>query len=108
MDFQNLIDNAICTKKPTCDDSVNTLLKELRSFQSRLSDNQELMIKTCNLTFRLEVLRYEHDTLVFQGSTAQDTPVVLVQHYHQLNVLFFAAPKRTADIPAVRIGFHLD
>ena len=33
------------------------------------------------------------------------TPVAPVQHYRQLNVSFFAVPKRKAEGAPVRIGF---
>ena len=87
-----------------CDYCVNSFVDELKDFEKQLTDNQEMVVSVNGYSFRLEKLRHDHNTIIYYGSLADNTPVVLVQHYHQLNVLFFAVPKRNEEEAAVRIG----
>ena len=90
-----------------CDVCVSSFVEELKDFQAQLTDNQEMLVNVNGCSFRLEKLRHDHNTIIYYGPLADNTPVVMVQHYHQLNVLFFAVPKRN-DGEAVRIGFVQD
>lgn len=94
--------------KIDCDCAVGSLVAELKEFQSKLSGEQELTVVAGGLSFRLEKLRHERNTVIYYGSTSDNVPVTLVQHYRQLNVLFFAARKREADKPPARIGFAVE
>lgn len=88
-----------------CDICVSSFVDELKDFEKKLTDNQEMVVSVNGYSFRLEKLRHEHNTIIYYGSLADNTPVVMVQHYHQLNVLFFAVQKRNEEEAAVRIGF---
>ncbi len=88
-----------------CDSCVTSFVKELKELQSKLTNEQEIMLIINGLTFRLEKLQHNHNTLIYYRSTVDNLPVVCVQHYHQLSVSFFAAAKRNAEEKAVRIGF---
>ena len=88
-----------------CDACITSFVEELKNFQAQLTDGQEMMITVNDCSFRLERLRHEHNTIMYYGSRADNTSVVLVQHYRQLNVSFFAVPKRKAEGAPVRIGF---
>lgn len=89
-----------------CASCVGTLAGELRKFQQSLTDEQELMVCAGGVTFRLEEIRHEHNTVVMSGTAAQGRArVTAVRHYRQLDVLFFAGRRLSEDKPAVRIGF---
>lgn len=102
-----MLENIECIKYD-CDISVSSFIDELKDFQKTLSNEEELFVLINGLSFRLEKIRHEHNTIYYYGSTKDNVPVVLCQYYRQLNVLFFAAQKRYADKPAVRIGFVVE
>lgn len=111
----NLYDNYDLTgflkkQKPleTSEGCVKGFLRELEAFQNRLKDNQEMLIQSDNLSFRLEAVRHTNTLVILEGSLDDNTPIVKVCNYHQLNVLFFATPKRYEDKEALRIGFSLE
>ena len=93
--------------KNDCHTCATSLAAELRDFQSQLTNEQEMMVIINGITFRLEKLRAEHNTFIYYGSRPDNSKVQVAQHYHQSNILFFAAPKRKADAPPVRIGFAI-
>lgn len=89
-----------------CASCVETLVGELRAFQPTLADDEELMVCVGGVTLRLEEIRHEHNAVVLKGTVPKGTArVTAVCHYRQLDVLFFAGRKLSADKPAVRIGF---
>ena len=95
-------------ERMSCNSTVGSLVKELKDFESRLSENQELYISTKSEVFRLEKLRHDYNTIVMYGSTQDGMTLVKVLHHLQLDVSFFALEKRKPDEPARRIGFAVD
>ncbi len=80
----------------------------IRNFERRLDDKSEIGARilsySANDIISIEDVGYwGPDMIIFSGRNTDDSPVELLQHISQLNILLVAVPARQE--PALRIGF---
>jgi hypothetical protein len=109
MDYSAIIDSAINYEDRKASDLKNTIIKLIKNFELKLSDDLEiaLIINTLVVKPTAVSAHNSRDLIIFSGLTNGAT-IEIVQSISQTNFAIIAVKKEDPQAPAKRIGFKLD
>lgn len=107
LDMQNQIEDE---KNNPVIQVERSIINHVKSFEDSLNEDEDVMVLAASfggmITFYVQNIEFNRpNIIVFHGTTDDDKPTRLIQHYNQLNFLLQAVPRSKPEENRNPIGF---